>query len=66
MTTVKQIEEAIARLPREQLTQLRRWFDKLDAAQWDRQFDQDVNEGRLDALADQALKSLHKGRCTEL
>ena len=66
MTTLKEIEEAISRLPGEKLVELRRWFDRLDSAEWDRQFEQDVKEGKLDTLGNRALKAFEKGRCTEL
>jgi hypothetical protein len=37
----------------------------LDAAAWDRQIEEDVAAGRLDALADEALDDLREGRCTD-
>jgi hypothetical protein len=39
---------------------------ELDALNWDRQFEQDVAEGRLDKLADQALDDFHMGSCTDI
>ena len=42
------------------------WFAEFDAAAWDRQFERDVAEGRLDALADEALRNAREGRCTDL
>ena len=33
---------------------------------WDKQFEEDVAAERLDALADEALKDLRDGRCTDL
>jgi hypothetical protein len=44
----------------------RAWFATFDAAAWDRQFEQDVTEGRLDHLADEALKDLREGRRIDL
>jgi hypothetical protein len=66
MGTIREIEDAIANLPDEELTAFRAWFAEFDAAAWDRQFEQDVAEGRLDALADEALRDACEGRCTEL
>jgi hypothetical protein len=66
MSTVQEIEDAIRKLPAEDLAELRAWFAEFDAAAWDRQFEQDVAEGRLDALADEALRDLREGRCTDL
>jgi hypothetical protein len=66
MSTVDEIEDAIRKLRDEDLVALRAWFAEFDAAAWDRQFEQDVAEGRLDALADEAGRDLREGRCTDL
>ena len=65
MSTVKQIENAIRRLPPKQLAVFREWFAAFDAEQWDRQFQTDVVTGRLDKAADAALNDLRHGRCTD-
>jgi len=44
----------------------RRWFREFDARAWDRQIEEDVQAGRLDALADAALKDFESGRCDEI
>jgi hypothetical protein len=66
MRTVSEIETAIRRLPRKDLAALRKWFAEFDAEMWDRQFEDDVKEGRLDKLAKKALKEFKEGRCTDL
>ncbi|GAC1448642.1 MAG: hypothetical protein NVSMB9_32000 [Isosphaeraceae bacterium] len=66
MSTVDEIEDAIRNLPDHDLVALRAWFAEFDAAAWDRQFERDVAEGRLDALADEALRDGREGRCTDL
>jgi hypothetical protein len=66
MTTVKEIEEAVAKLPKLELDKFRLWFEKFDAEVWDKQFKDDVRSGKLDQLADQALKDFEEGRCTKL
>ena len=65
MTTVEQITGAVRRLPKRDLARFRTWFAEYDAAAWDRQFEQDVAAGRLDALAREALKDLRADRCTD-
>ena len=50
-----------SQLSQEDLAKFRTWFAEFDAADWDRQFEADVAEGRLDALAEKALKDLRKG-----
>jgi hypothetical protein len=66
MSTVDEIEDAIRKLPDAELAALRAWFAEFDAETWDRQFERDVEEGRLDALADEALRDWREGRCTDL
>ena len=55
MSTVKEIESAVSKLSRAELQSFRSWFQEFDAEAWDKQFEQDVRAGRLDALADEAL-----------
>ena len=64
MDTIHEIEDAIRRLPDDALVALRAWFAEFDAVAWNRQFEQDVAEARLDALADEALRDARAGRCT--
>ena len=66
MTGLQEIEIAVQKLPREKLAQFRRWFEEFDAQQWDAQFEKDVEAGKLDALADEAIEDLKEGRCTLL
>ncbi len=66
MSSVKEIESAVARLSREELSAFRTWFADFDAEKWDRQFENDAAAGRLDALGDEALRDLSEGRCTDL
>ena len=63
---VQEIEAAIRELPHEDLVAFRAWFAEFDAETWDRQFDRDVADGRLNALADEALQDAREGRCTDL
>jgi hypothetical protein len=66
MSTVHEIEQAIRSLGSQELSALRDWFVAFDAEIWDRQLEQDVAAGRLDRFADEALRDLSEGRCTEL
>ena len=65
MSTIQQIEDAVRQLSCEDRAAFRAWFAAFDASEWDRQFDDDVTAGRLDWLAEEALKDLRAGRCTE-
>ena len=66
MDTIHEIEDVLRRLPDDALVALRAWFAEFDAAAWNRQFEQDVAEARLDALADEALRDARAGRSTDL
>jgi hypothetical protein len=56
MMTVQEIEKAVESLPKPDLYKFREWFEKFDAETWDRQFKKDIHSGKLNNLADQALK----------
>jgi hypothetical protein len=66
MTTVQEIEKSITFLPKPDLSKFRSWFEKFDANAWDNQFEQDAKSGKLDHLADEALRDLADGRCSTL
>jgi len=66
MSTVEEIKEAVCQLPPEDLAAFRAWFAEFDAELWDRQFEEDVAAGRMDQLAEEALRDLREGRCTDL
>lgn len=65
MGAVEQVEDAVRRLSSTELAEFRAWFADFDGALWDRQIEEDVAAGRLDALADEALSDLREGRCTD-
>jgi hypothetical protein len=56
MSTVEEIESAIEKLPREEFFALTGWLSEKFAQTWDAQIVEDVGAGRLDALAQTALK----------
>jgi hypothetical protein len=66
MSTIHEIEQAIRGLAPQDLAVFRSWFADFDAEAWDRQIEQDVAAGRLDRLAEEALRDLHEGRCSDL
>ncbi|MEN9574321.1 MAG: hypothetical protein RL514_2176 [Verrucomicrobiota bacterium] len=66
MRTVFEIENAVQKLSPGELTLFRDWFLGFDAAAWDKQFEEDVAAGRLDTLADEAIRDLRAGRCADL
>jgi hypothetical protein len=66
MSTVHEIETAVRKLSRQELLAFRDWFTAFDADAWDKQFEQDVAAGHLDALASEAIRDLREGRCRDL
>ena len=63
--SVQEIERAVRQLSSDELAAFRAWFAEFDAALWDQEIEQDIAAGRLDALADEALRDLREGRCID-
>ena len=63
---VQDIQFAVSKLSREELAEFEVWFEEYIADVWDKQFDEDVKAGRLDALAEQAMAEFRAGKYTEL
>jgi hypothetical protein len=66
MTTVDQIEAAILQLPPDDFRRLSAWFQQLDQARWDEQFERDAQAGKLDALAQEAIRDFKAGKARKL
>jgi hypothetical protein len=66
MSRVERIEGQIKELTSEELQSLRDWFAEYDAQIWDRQFEADAQSGKLDRLAEDALRDHEAGRSTKL
>lgn len=66
MTTLKEIENAVAGLPESKLDEFRKWFEEFDGKAWDEQFERDVKKGKLDIMADEALADLDSGKTASL
>ena len=64
--TIRDIEKAVTKLPRQKLFAFRAWFYQFDARTWDKQFENDVSSGKLDSLANTAIDDFKNGRCKEL
>jgi hypothetical protein len=64
MSSIQEIEEAIANLPREDFLRLRNHIQRRFEDEWDRQFEEDVAAGRLDKAAERALSEHRAGGST--
>lgn len=65
MSNVENLERQIKDLSPEELAAFRSWFLAYDWAAWDRRLEQDVAAGKLDALADKALRDHAAGKSTK-
>jgi len=63
---IEKIKTVLSKMSREKLSIFRKWFEEFDAEAWDRQFEDDVLAGKLDMMAEEALRDLEEGRCTEI
>ena len=66
MSKIERIERDVEALAPNELAAFRKWFHEFDAAAWDRQIEDDVRAGKLDGLADAALKASGAGKCSDL
>ena len=64
--TLQELENSISKLPPVELAKFREWFWRFDAKNWDSQFEADVSAGKLDSLADAAIREHQAGESTGL
>jgi major membrane immunogen (membrane-anchored lipoprotein) len=64
--SVENLKKAVAELPEDKLKEFRSWYEAFDAETWDRQMEQDINDGKLDYLAEKAILEYKAGKATEL
>ena len=51
MSRINDIEREVRKLSPEELEAFRKWFQKFDSDNWDRQIEADARAGGLDSLA---------------
>lgn len=66
MSKVEDLERQVRQLSSEELAEFRHWFAEFDAHLWDRQFEADVQAGKLDAMAERALRAHAAGQSSKL
>lgn len=66
MSSLEQIEAAILTLSSDEFQRLRQWFFALDYQRWDEQLEQDIVDGKLEALAQEAIAEFQAGYCREI
>lgn len=66
MSNLEQIEAAILSLPSTEFERLRLWFFDLDYERWDEQIEQDIEDGKLETFAQEAIAEYQAGHCREI
>lgn len=64
MQTVMEIEKAIGQLPAEEMFQLIERLENGASDMWDLQIERDIKAGRLDSIAQQAIREHREGHST--
>lgn len=64
--SLQELENAVTRLPNDDLSAFARWFEEYLADAWDRQIEDDIKAGRLDEAGGQADSDFEAGRCKPL
>jgi len=66
MSNLEQTKAAILSLPSNEFEKLKQWFFDLDYERWDKQLEQDIAEGKLEAFAQEAISEFEAGHCREI
>jgi hypothetical protein len=66
MTTVEDIEKAVANLTPRELDRFRVWFEEFQAARFDARIERDARDGKLDRLAEEAIAEHRRSGTHEL
>lgn len=66
MSSLQLIEEEIQNLQEKDFIVLREWFQNFDSKKWDNQIENDVKNGKLDALANSAINDFKNSRYKEI
>jgi hypothetical protein len=64
--TLKELEQTISELPPGELAEFREWFLRFDGDRWDEQIAKDASSGKLDSLAQAALREFRSGQTNPL
>lgn len=59
--TVAELEQAVAKLSKQELNRFREWFDEYYAELWDRQIEEDAKAGKLDKIIAEAAEEYDAG-----
>jgi hypothetical protein len=63
---VQSLQDQVQALSHDEMARFRAWFSEHDQANWDVQLERDVQAGRLDPMAELALRDHASGKTTAL
>lgn len=66
MNKVDDIKKAVLKLAPSELASFRTWFEEFEESHFDQKIEEDARAGKLDKLAEEALKDFRKGRAREI
>ncbi|MFC1869429.1 hypothetical protein ACFL0H_15035 [Thermodesulfobacteriota bacterium] len=66
MATITEVKDTIIHLPEDEYYAFADWFQKFEEERWDKELERDIAEGKLDALAEEALNEFKLEKCREL
>lgn len=64
--SVLELEQAVSRLPAEELSRFAEWFEEFMADEWDKQIERDVAAGKFDKINAKVDEAFEAGRCKPL
>lgn len=66
METLNELENSIIRLSAEEYKKFRDWFWEYEQERWDAKIEKDIEDKKLDTLANAALKNFKDGKYSTL
>ena len=66
MTTADEIKQAVLNLPESEYSKIMEWLHELAEEAWDREFEEDVQDGKLDFLKAEVEQAKREGTLKEL
>ena len=66
MTTAEEIKQAVLGLPEAEYTKIMDWLHEMAEEAWDREFEEDVEAGRLDFLKAEVEQAKREGKLKDL
>lgn len=64
--SVEELEKAVTKLSAQERARLMKFLEEMDAAEWDRQIEEDARNGKLDKLVEKSEANFRAGRFRDL